>query len=625
MRIKTKGANVKPWAILLTAGMTIAAVLPARAADRVITIGDSWAYLVADYGSVQLMLDTFFPGQGYTVANESFGGGTAAWMTTVLSDITAKLNAHPTADVVWLSASGNDLLAGQLAGGWYLGMSGESTFFDTVGGYVNTVVQHILNHRSDLQVVIVSYDYLNLWETGDAGLILAANLNILNYLQNGSLNAAFRSHETRKQSIANASRRVHHVWAYGLVNSVVGYSGAFGSLPGQGYYPPDLYPDFPTRPDYMGNDDPIHMNASGYNLLALHAYNNFFNTVFQAAVLHVDTNTIGFGNVRIGTSANGSVTASNTGPNFTKVKALTFPAAGGEFSGGAQTADPLFRDPTLGSDTAGKTYGYAPTDHGSDAQALTITSDSGNAALSLAGTGVGPDLGSSASGLDFGEVESGTQPSLPLEIRNDTTDPDLGNLTGLTLVSAEITGPDAGQFDLEGFAAGTVLAKGESVNLSVEFDASGGIGAKSATLRLQTDQGTALGGSGQAFDFPLTATVAIFHDLTVVVVNDEWGKVLLDPEPADPNAPRYAAGTLVTLTADPNESKVLKYWRIYDPNHPGDANYAVTDSNNPISVLMDGDQQVSAHFTCGSDLAPLLPALVLVVGACGLSARRRRR
>lgn len=606
--------------IVVLLGVCIA---PASAAERVVTIGDSWAYLVADYGSLQLMLDTFFGAGTYTAANESFGGGTAGWMATVLGDITTKLNAHPNADVVWLSASGNDMLMGQLSGGWYLGMPGESAFFDTVGGYVNTVVQHILNHRSDIQVVIVSYDYLNVWETGDAGLILAANLNV-NILQNGLLNAAFRNHETRKQNIANGSRRVHHVWCYGLVNSVVGYSGLFGNWPGQGYYPPDLYPDLPTRPDYMGTDDPIHMNTSGYNLLALHAYNGFFVTVFQPAVLSVDTSTIDFGNVRIGTSGNGSVTASNTGPNHTKVKNLTWPVAGGEFSGGGGTANPLFKDPTLGSDTAGKTYTYAPSGHGPDSQGLTITSDSGSPGLTLMGTGVGPTFDSSEASLDFGEVGSGASPSLGLDITNDTADADLGNLTDLTLASAVITGPDAGLFQLNGFTPGTVLSKGQVANLSVQFNASGPPGAKSATLTFNTDQGAAFGGAGDSFDVPLTGTVVQLNALDLEIVNPAWGSVELDPTPADPNAPQYAAGTPVTLTADPIDGKGFKQWEIYDPNHPGDANYAVFDSNLVVQIVMDEDKEITAVFKCGSGVVPLLPMAVILAGVCVGASRRTR-
>ena len=72
------------------------------------------------------------------------------------------------------------------------------------------------------------------------------------------------------------------------------------------------------------------------------------------------------------------LTAANAGANFTKVQNLQFAAATGEFGGGGQAFDPLFRDPTLASDTATVSYSYAPTDHGPDNQPAAVTSDSGS-------------------------------------------------------------------------------------------------------------------------------------------------------------------------------------------------------------------------------------------------------
>ncbi len=622
--------------IVVLSGVCIA---PTSAAERVVTIGDSWAYLIADYGSLQLMLDTFFPGQGYTAVNESFGGGTAGQMTSWLGDITAKINAHPSADFVYLSAGGNDFLLGQVGGGWYLDMSGEQAFFDTVRGYVQTVVNHILSIRPDIQIVIGGYDYVNMWDfdlsNGGEAQVFRYNYNLgfggsgyifipptFEIAQQQSVNAAFRSLESRKEDIADASRRVHYVENLGINNYVYGYDGYFGTWPAGA-----IWPDLPVTPDRLGSGgtDPIHLDDDGYDLVALQCYNHFFITALQSATLSLSTGTIDFGNVRIGTSGNGSVTASNAGPNFTKVKNLTWPVASGEFSGGGGTVNPLFKDPTLGSDTAGKTYTYAPGDNGPDSQGLTITSDSGSPGLTLTGTGVGPMFDSSAASLDFGEVGSGASPSLGLDITNDTSDPDLGNLTDLTLVSAVITGPDAGLFQLNGFTPGTVLSKGEVANLSVQFNASGPPGAKSATLTFNTDQGAAFGGSGDSFDVPLTGTVVQLYALDLAIVNPAWGTVELDPAPADPNAPQYAAGTPVTLTADPIDGKGFKQWEIYDPNHPGDVNYAVIDSNLSVQIVMDEDKGIAAVFKCGSGVEPLLPIGAILAGVCIVTSRRTRR
>lgn len=632
-------------AVLMALVVSMAASHRVAAAERIVTIGDSWAFLIANgapgslppvssYGNaMQTMLNTFHP--GVTVANESFGGGTAAQHAAQLADITARINAHPSADIVWLSSGGNDMLLGQLAGGYSNTLSPEqkTSLYNAIGSSVNTVVNHILSLRPDIQVVIEGYDYINVWDTvsGQAGDTMRFNLGIgktgiplVDLMQNQTLNAGFRDMETRKVAIADASRRVHHLWNYGLNSAVAGYSGYFGTVPGQGFYPPDLWPDLPVRASLMGNTDPIHLNTQGYLNLSVRAEQAYFNTALAAGSLTTNTAALDFGNVLVGSSAGQSVTASNAGPNFTKVKNLTFPAASGDFSGAAQTFNPLFQDPSLGSDTAVKSYGYAPTSRGADNLPLTITSDSGNRGLSLTGrgvapvnqvtataapltrvgasstavvqvanigdgnlsgqgaasnlngslgspsgggfsgaggalsladgavqtvsytfaptargaasagvtaafanghaagtnaaqnvtvtlqgTGVGPLYQASAAALDFGSRVLGNSGALPLALSNVTTDPNAGiaALTDLTILSASFSGPDAGLFSLGSFSPGMVLHQGGLANLSVGFNAAGGLGSKSAVLTFQTDQGAALGQMGQAFTINLGGNV----------------------------------------------------------------------------------------------------------------------
>lgn len=616
------------------------AVAPASAAEKIITIGDSWAHLIADYGSLQLMLNTFFPGQGYTVANESFGGGTAQQHASQLSQITSKINAHPQADIVYLSSGGNDFLAGQTLGGWYLGMSGESAFFDSVGGYVQTVVDHILSIRPDIQIVIGGYDYINAWDpdlsNGGAGQVFRANfalgLNGTGYIfsiptfeigQQQSLNAAFRSLEQRKQNIAGASRRVHYVYNFGIVNSLNGYNGYFGTWSAGS--DPSAYNDLPVTRSRLGSggDDPIHLDATGYNIIATQAYNSFFNTAFQAGTLSLSPSTINFGNVRVGTSAGDSTTASNTAANFTKVANLTWPGASGEFSGGGGSVNPLFKDPSLGSDTASKSYGYAPTNRGTDTQNLTATSTGGNRTLTLTGKGVGPMVGLSPSSLSFGSVTVGESSPLQLTVTNTTSDPDLGSLTNLTLRSAQITGTHASQFTLSGFSAGTVLGKGSSDQVTVTFQPTGDSGSRSATLVLQTDEGAALGGSGQTYNITLSGSAQVLHSLALTVENEPFGTIQFDPVPDDPNAPQYVEGTPVTLTAVPNEGREFAQWRILDPNHPGDANYGTIDTNATLTLVMDEDTEVLATFRCGSGMGMALPLAAVLMASCVVIRRRR--
>jgi len=111
--------------------------------------------------------------------------------------------------------------------------------------------------------------------------------------------------------------------------------------------------------------------------------------------------------------------------------------------------------------------------------------------------------------------------------------------------------------------------------------------------------------------------------LSVEEKNGAWGDVDLDPVPGDPNLPKYPYGTPVTLTATPIDGKVFGQWELYDPNHPGDANYAAIDANSSIAIVMDADREVTAVFKCGG-AGQALPLLMVGVALCALAARRGR-
>ncbi len=132
----------------------------------------------------------------------------------------------------------------------------------------------------------------------------------------------------------------------------------------------------------------------------------------------------------------------------------------------------------------------------------------------------------------------------------------------------------------------------------------------------------------------------VSHTLSVSVLNDHMGTVIIDPDllddcnNIDPNdylagikptyddLRRYTAGTEVTLVAMPIEGKAFKNWKVYDPNHPGDANYAVEDTNAVVYLTMDADYEIQAAFTCGS--GEMLLPLGMVLMALGVSAALRR-
>lgn len=486
----------------------------------VVTIGDSWASLIADGapGSIasssvhgnafQNVLNAAAPGK--TVYNGGFYGGLAAGHVNQLNDITNIVNASG-ADIVYLSSGGNDMLAGIAGGGWVRGSGNNPALYASIQNNVQTIVNHILGIRPDIQVVIAGYDYLNVWDFGNDGLTLAANLGIgktgnlfFDAPQNQELNDGFKAAEAGKISIAQNSRRVHHVTNFGLMNTVVGYNGYFGNWPGFGNYPPEAYGGLPSPTNRMS--DPIHLNTQGYELLTLNVFNQFLSSAFQPGSLSTSTTTLDFGTRRVGTTVDLSVTASNAGLNFTKVKNLAFPLGTAPFVGGGQAFNPLFQDPTLGSDTATVSYQFAPSARGSFNQNSTVTSDQGNRPLNLLGTAVGPVF-DTVSTLDFGTVNVGNALNLPFDVTNATTDQDMGPLTNLTLISAEIVGVDADRFTLNGFTPGMVLSAQSLAAMSVDFDGDTSLGAKQATLVFTTDVGAALGGQGATYQIELDGTV----------------------------------------------------------------------------------------------------------------------
>jgi len=132
--------------------------------------------------------------------------------------------------------------------------------------------------------------------------------------------------------------------------------------------------------------------------------------------------------------------------------------------------------------------------------------------------------------------------------------------------------------------------------------------------RYDDDAGSA---SGSAYVFGLGCS------LTLLYKNPDMGRVLLDPEPNDANAPvMYLAGMTVTLTAEPNENKQFKKWKIWDAVDP---NITVIDTNNPITIDMVADRQVKAFFDCGGGGAGQALPLLTAFGALGLLALTRRR
>jgi hypothetical protein len=129
--------------------------------------------------------------------------------------------------------------------------------------------------------------------------------------------------------------------------------------------------------------------------------------------------------------------------------------------------------------------------------------------------------------------------------------------------------------------------------------------------------------SNGASPYTFTTQVRVLPEpatLDVKIVNESWGRVHVEP-----NLPTYYdPNTTVTLTAEPDGERRFKHWKLSDPNHPGDANHVGTDANNPLTIVMDADCDVTAVFTCGSGSIQELPLLLIGAVLAGLTLRLRQ-
>lgn len=164
------------------------------------------------------------------------------------------------------------------------------------------------------------------------------------------------------------------------------------------------------------------------------------------------------------------------------------------------------------------------------------TNNSDAVTTTLSGQGVGPVFASTLDGntltpgatINFGDVWDGDTASKLLSIGNTTTDPGGLSLTGLTLLSAAFSGPDASDFSLTGFTPGTQLSAGLWDQFTLNFSATG-TGLREAWLTFYTDQLAAFGSYGQSFSFhlwaaavPEPATAVIWAMLGTGVLGMTW-------------------------------------------------------------------------------------------------------
>ncbi|MCC6125890.1 MAG: choice-of-anchor D domain-containing protein [Pirellulales bacterium] len=237
-----------------------------------------------------------------------------------------------------------------------------------------------------------------------------------------------------------------------------------------------------------------------------------------APLVNLDAGQTNAGNVRLGTSGTAKLTVKNLGDgNRSGLGSISnlngsVPAVAGLFAGSAAS----FSLADLGAQIY--SYAFTPTSAGPATANFNVTTTNGSAdgtnksqilPVALSGTGVGPTFQPSVAAgtiFDFGDV-AGQNGQRVLTVSNATTDADFGALTNLTLLSCNLSGPDAGLFSLPNFTPGMLLAKNGTFDLQILFAPSGAPGLRSAALELVTDQNAATGTPGASFSYPLTANV----------------------------------------------------------------------------------------------------------------------
>lgn len=294
-------------------------------------------------------------------------------------------------------------------------------------------------------------------------------------------------------------------------------------------------------------------NASGNNAAAA----SVAVTVSAQSVAPVASTTTvaSFGDVRVGTSATTSLTVKNTGDGnlagadngttvLTNLRGNVSLSGPGTFTGGGAV--------NL-TDSTSQTYmfTYTPTARGAQSTTLTTAFNNGSsdgknlastASSSVTATAVGPDFDATVAGKNlssgpivnggtilFGDAVGGLTLQ-DLLISNLSNDNASKTLTDLTLTNVTITGSTEFSFSLSGFDSGDTVGFGTSTKNAVlsnlvNGDGKGAIaiqfiskigGSGSAQLRIETDEGAALGGAGAIYVYnlvwsvPEPGTIAIF-------------------------------------------------------------------------------------------------------------------
>ena len=254
-------------------------------APRVLLIGDSWARQQWEDQSHAVVFAANDAALNLVVgASTTESGSTAAeWAAPErLAIITQALADHPGIDTVQVTIGGNDFLDA-----WSATMTPEQeqALQATIVDDLDAVINAVLDHRPDIEVVISLYDYPNFRDTLGSlvgiGFCVPLN-NSLGQPTPIQLNLAMMRFENALAGLA-ARPRVHHVSHAGFMQYTFG-SPPDGVQPGQLLPPGD--PSLPSPVQAMRNHgflgrDCFHLTPDGYDVLVQNLYDGYFRVRFD--------------------------------------------------------------------------------------------------------------------------------------------------------------------------------------------------------------------------------------------------------------------------------------------------------------------------------------------------------
>ncbi len=309
--------------------------------------------------------------------------------------------------------------------------------------------------------------------------------------------------------------------------------------------------------------------------------------------LTASPNSVGFGNVTVGSSSTQPVTLTNTGTGSVTVSQASVTGAGFTTSG-------LTLPLTLNAgQSASFNAVFSPTTAGTANGNLSVVSNATNspASVALSGTGVTLQLSASPSSVNFGNVGVGTTGTQSITLTNSGTG-------SITVTQASVTGTG---FSTSGLTLPLTLSAGQSANFNAVFSptATGSASGNISLVSNASNSPTSIALSGTAVTLQLSVApssvtfgnviVGSSSSQTVVVTNTGTATVTVSQLNVTGSGFSATGITLpVTLAAGANTS----FSAVFSPSSTGNVSGTIAIVSNatgsPTNVSLSGSG-VNSH------------------------------